>query len=66
MVTNGEKWHYIALKSEHTDDGFNRPIRSFSRLLYGITSNHHGDLIAWITYIHLERITHLKNMKGKT
>ena len=46
MVTNGEKWHYIALKSEHTDDGFNRPIRSFSRLLYGITSNHHGDLIA--------------------
>ena len=43
MITNGEKWHYIALKSERTDDGFNRPIRSLSRLFRGITSNHHGD-----------------------
>ena len=25
MITNGEKWHYIAFKSERTDDGFNRP-----------------------------------------
>ena len=39
MITNSEqsdkahKWHYIALKSVHTDDGFNRPIRSLSRLL---------------------------------
>ena len=38
MITNGEqineadKWHYIALKSECTDDGFNRPIRNLSRL----------------------------------
>ena len=44
MITNGEKWHYIALKSVRTDDGFNRPIRSFSRLFRGITANHHGDL----------------------
>ena len=43
MITNGEKWHYIALKSERTDDGFNRPIKSLSRLFRGITSNHHGD-----------------------
>ena len=43
MITNGEKWHYIALKSERTDDGFNRPIRSLSRLFRGITSNNHGD-----------------------
>ena len=34
MITNGKqsddfnKWHYIALKSVHIDDGFNRPIRS--------------------------------------
>ena len=40
MIINGEKWHYIALKSECTDDGFNRPIRSLSRLFRGITSNH--------------------------
>ena len=35
MITNGEKWHYIALKSERTDDGFNHPIRSLSRLFRG-------------------------------
>ena len=47
MITNGkqsdevDKWHYIALKV--ADDGFNRPIRSLSRLFRGITSNNHGD-----------------------
>ena len=49
MITNGkksdeiDKWHYIALKSVHTDEGFNRPIRSLSKLFKGITSNNHGD-----------------------
>ena len=49
MITNGkqsdevDKWHYIALKSVRTDDGFNCPIRSLSRLFRGITSNNHGD-----------------------
>ena len=43
MITNGEKWHYIALKSERTDDGFNRPIKDLSRLFRRVTSNHHGD-----------------------
>ena len=33
----------FALKSERTDDGFNLPIRSLSRLFSGITSNNHGD-----------------------
>ena len=42
LITDGEKWHYIALKSAHTDDGFNRPIRSLSRLFRGITVNHDG------------------------
>ena len=43
MITNGkqsddvDKWHYIALKRVSTDDGFNRPIRSLSRLFRGIT-----------------------------
>ena len=36
-----DKWHYIALKSVNTDNGFNRPIRSLSRFR-GITSNN-GD-----------------------
>ena len=43
IITNDEKWNYIALKSVRTDDGFNRPIRSLSRLFRGITSNNHGD-----------------------
>ena len=43
MITNGEKWHYIASKSERTDDGFNRPIKSLSRLFRGITLRHCGD-----------------------
>ena len=43
MITNRKKWHYIALKSEPADDGFNLPIRSLSRLFRGVTSNHDGD-----------------------
>ena len=43
MITNGEKWHYIALKSVRTAGGFNRPIRSLSRLFRGITENNKGD-----------------------
>ena len=38
-----DKWHYITLKSERIDNGFNRPIRSLSKLFSGITSNNHGD-----------------------
>ena len=43
MITNGEKWHNIALKSVGTTGGFNRPIRSLSRLFRGITANNNGD-----------------------
>ena len=49
MITNGEqsdevnKWNYIALKRVRTDDGFNLPIRSLSRLFRGITTNNNGD-----------------------
>ena len=32
IITNGEQWHYIVLKSVSSDDGFNRPARSLSRL----------------------------------
>ena len=49
MITNGKqsdevnKWHYISLKCVRSDDGFNRPVRSLSRLFKRITSNNHGD-----------------------
>ena len=42
MITDGGKWHYTALKSELTEDGFNRLTRCLSRLFRGITSNHDG------------------------
>ena len=51
MITNGKQWHYIALKSVRTNDGFNRPIRSLSRLFRGITANHHGDFYC-LNYLH--------------
>ena len=51
MTAKGKKWHYIALKGELTDDGFNRPLRSLSRLFRGITSNHHGDFYC-LHYLH--------------
>ena len=43
MITDGEKWHDTALKSEQTEDGLIRPTKSLSRLFKGITSNHKGD-----------------------
>ena len=43
MITDGEKWHYTALKNEQSEDGFNRPIKSLSKLFKGITSNHKAD-----------------------
>ena len=51
MITNNEqqdtkeKWHYIALKSEITDDGYKKPTQSLSRLFRQITSNHQGDFL---------------------
>ena len=38
-----EKWHYIALKSEPTDDRYKKPINSISALFRGITSSNNGD-----------------------
>ena len=43
MIIDGEKWHYAALKSIQTEDGFTRPTKSLSRLFNGITSNHKWD-----------------------
>ena len=51
MITDGKKWHYIALKSEQTEVGFKRPIRSLSRLFNGVTSNHNGDFYC-LNYSH--------------
>ena len=54
MITNGKKWHYLALKSEHIfHDGkmYYRPVKSLSRLLRKKTSNHHRDFYC-LNYFH--------------
>ena len=46
MITDNEKWHYLALKREHIfydEKWCNRAVTSLSRLLRGMTSSHHGD-----------------------
>ena len=49
MITDNEqedtedKWHYIALQSELTDDGYKKPTQSLSRPFRGITLNNNGD-----------------------
>ena len=63
MVTNGEKSHYTALKSEHADDRFNRHVRSLSRLFRGITSNHDGDFYCLNCLDSFRTDNALKNMK---
>ena len=53
-----DKWHYIALKSVPTDNGFNRPTRSLSKLFRGITSNNNGDFYC-LGYLHSFRTDNL-------
>ena len=43
MISDGKKWHYLALKSKPLIDVYNGPIRSLLKLLRGISSNHVGD-----------------------
>ena len=43
MITDGKKWHYTGLKSEPTEDEFNRPAKDLCRLFRGIASNLDGD-----------------------
>ena len=38
MITDDAKWHYLALKSIPTSDGYMRPAQSISRLFNKITS----------------------------
>ena len=54
------KWH---LKSDPTEDGFNRPTKSLSRSFRGITANHNGDFYC-LNCLHSFRTDNaLKNMK---
>ena len=52
MITDGKKWHYLALKSELVFDGKkwrNCPTESLPKLFRGTTSNNNGDfLLFWL------------------
>ena len=63
MITDGKKWHYLALKSVRTTNGYNRPMISLSRLLRGITSNHIGDYYCLGCFHSKAQIMSLKSMK---
>ena len=66
MITEGKKWHYLALKSELVFDGKKWHIYSVQNLLKlirGVTSNHNGDPYC-LSCLHSFRAKNvLKNMK---
>ena len=37
-ITDGDKWHFLALPSISYEDGVKRPTKSLSRLMEGISS----------------------------
>ena len=43
MITDGVKWHYLALKSIPTSDGYMRPTQSISKLFNKMTTNTAND-----------------------
>ena len=58
-----EKWHCIALKSEITDDEYEKPLSSLSKLFRGITTNNDGHFYC-LGCLHSFRTDNaLKNMK---
>ena len=43
-ISDGEKWHFLALKSEKEENNdCMKPTKSFSRLMRDISSNSHGN-----------------------
>ena len=69
IITDGkqsdgiDKCHYFALKIVPADNGFNRPIRSLSRLFRGITGNNNGDFYCLGCLHSFITDNALKNMK---
>ena len=47
ITDNKEKWHFLALPSIPREDGYLRPIKSFSRLMEGISSKNHDDFYCY-------------------
>ena len=43
MITDNIKWHYLALTSISTNNGFVKPTQAISRLFHKITSTNTAD-----------------------
>ena len=43
ITDNNNKWHFLALKSIPTNDGYLRSTKSFSKLMNGISSTSHNN-----------------------
>ena len=41
ITDNNGTWHFLALKSEPTEDGYMKPIKSFSQLMRNKSSKSH-------------------------
>ena len=46
-ITDGDKWHFLALPSISYEDGVKRPTKSLSRLMEGISSKSHDDFYCY-------------------
>ena len=46
-ITDGDKWHFLALPSISYEDGVKRPTKSLSRLMEGISSKSYGDFYCY-------------------
>ena len=55
IADNKEKWHFLALPSIPTEDGYLRPTKSFSRLMEGISSK------VMVTFIVMDVFTRLEH-----
>ena len=55
---NKGKWHYLALKSNITDNGHMTPRKSIKKYLDAFHHNTMMTFIVWVAYILIEQKTH--------
>ena len=47
ITDNNDKWHFLALPSIPSDDGYLRSTKSFSKLMSGIASKSHNNFYCY-------------------
>ena len=64
ITDNKEKWHFLALPSIPREDGYLRPIKSFSRLMEGISFKNHDDFYCYGCFHSFRTESALKNIQN--